>query len=576
MTERLETFQRRFFDGPAVFTRIGDGAIGGKAAGLEFVHRSVIPRIDASPFPEVTVTVPTTTVLTTDVFDAFMARNDLADVIAGDEPDGRIAHAFLRGAFPADYVGDLRALIAGVKTPLAVRSSSLLEDRLDHPFAGVYATKMIPNNKIETDKRFADLMAAVKFVWASTYFAAARSYRRAIGQPEGAEKMAVIIQEVVGRRRGDRFFPDLSGVGRSYNYYPTGHGEASDGVVNLALGLGKTIVDGGLTWTYCPAYPRSPAPFCGIADMLKHTQTTFWHVDMGPTPPPDPLAETEFMAQAGLDAACDDGAIRFLVSTYDPSSDRCYAGLGGTGPRVLDFSSVLTDDRPPLNDVIRAMVGQAKAAMQAEVEIEFAAVLDPKDGTPARLAFLQLRPMLVSGQQVDVSAEDLQGPALVATELILGNGRVSDLTDVVYVRPDTFGAEFTRDIARELAGINARLLDEGRRYLLIGFGRWGSSDPWLGIPVEWGQISAARVIVEATLPGMTPDLSQGSHFFHNLLGLQILYLSVRDRLDRPIDWDVLARQTVIAETNFVRHVRCHAPLDVRVDGHSGRGVVTLG
>jgi hypothetical protein len=570
----VPTFDRAFFGAAEAFTRVGAGDLGGKASGLELVRERILARLDGAEFPGVTVEVPTLTVLSTELFDDFMARNDLYAVALSGLPDDRLAHAFLRASLPPEHIGDLWALIDKVHTPLAVRSSSRLEDALDHPFAGVYGTKMIPNNQMTTDARFHHLVEAVKFVYASTFFRGARAYLRSIGQPPDAEKMAVIIQEVVGRRYGDRYYPVVSAVARSYNYYPTGHARAEDGVVNLALGLGRQIVDGGLSWSYAPPYPKAPPPYNDTRDLLKNSQTSFWAVNMGRPPRPDPIRETEYLARHPLGAAETDGTIALVASTFDASSDRLRPGIGAAGPRALNFAPLLSGMSVPFNDVVKRILALAEEALGTAVELELAMTLDERRGLPARLACLQVRPMMISRDEVDVAAEDLVGDdVLLASEQVLGNGVRDDLTDIVYLKPDAFDARHTRAIARELERVNQSLAEEDRPYLLIGFGRWGSSDSWLGVPVEWPQIGMARVIVEATLPAMNPDLSQGSHFFHNLIGLHVLYLSVPHGGAHAVDWDWLARQPALAETTFVRHVRTARPLVVRVDGRDGRGVV---
>jgi hypothetical protein len=386
--------------------------------------------------------------------------------------------------------------------------------------------------------------------------------------------MAVIIQEVVGQRAGNRFFPCVSGVARSHNYYPTGHAMAEDGVVTLALGLGKTIVDGGLSWSYSPAFPKAPPPFNDLGDLLKNTQTRYWSVHMGDPPPHDPIRETEYLVQSGLAEAEDDGALRYLVSTYDAGSDRLNPGLDAHGPRALTFAPLLGSRLLPFNDLLRRLLGHSENALGTPVEIEFAINLDRRDDLPAPVGFLQVRPMMVGGERIDVADTDLVAEdVLLASENVLGNGLRTDLEDVVFIKPDAFEPTETLAIARELEHINLGLIKEGRRYLLIGFGRWGTSDPGLGIPVAWGQISGARVIVEATLPDVQPDLSQGSHFFHNLLSFHVLYLSVEHHGPYRIDWEWLGRQPVKESTTHTTHVRLPDPLDILVDGVSGRGVI---
>lgn len=580
-------FDRQFLASDENFTVIGDGAIGGKAKGLGFIKRVLAEACPAGTIPDVAVSIPRLTVVGTDVFAEFMERNGLREIVASGAPDDRIAHAFQKAELPVRIVGDLRALIAEMRTPLAIRSSSLLEDALSHPFAGTYATKMIPNNQPDVATRFQRLVEAIKFVYASTYFRDAQSYRRAIGESAADERMAVIIQEVVGRRHGDRFYPTVSGVIRTYNFYPTGPARPADGVVHLALGLGKTIVDGGMTWSYCPAYPRHGPPHGSVHELMKNSQTTFWAVHMGPPPPYDPINEAEYLVQGNLADAEYDGVLRRVASTYSAESDRLVLGTGVPGPRVLTFAPLLDLEDVPLNRVIERVAAACKAAVGSDVEIEFAMTLDhPGDsaaggdttarrtGPPHRFGFLQLRPTRVADETVEVGGEELAGPrVLAATECVLGHRLLEDVCDVVYVKPSSFEARHTRAVAAEIEAINQRLADEGRFYVLIGFGRWGSSDPWLGIPVTWPQISAARVIVEATLPDMNVDPSQGSHFFHNLTSFRVPYLTVRHTGPHGIDWGWLDRLPAVQEAAFVRHVRTPAPLCVKVDGHAGRGVI---
>ena len=567
-------FGREFFGSDLAFTRISSGELGGKAAGLEMVRQRILSDLDRAEFPGIDVHVPTLTVLTTDVFDRFMQHNDLYPMALSDAPDDRIAHAFQQTELPAEFVGDLRALISKVHTPLAVRSSSLLEDALDHPFAGVYGTKMIPNNQVDADTRFLRLVEAIKFVYASTFFSEAKGYIRSVGQALQSEKMAVIIQEVVGVRRGERFYPCMSGVARSYNYYPSGHARPQDGVVNLAIGLGKQIVDGGLSWTYSPAYPEAPAPFKNIGDRMRNTQTRFWAVHMGRSPLPDPIHETEYLVQCDLASAEEDDALQYLVSTYDSQSDRLRPGLPAPGPRVADFAPMLHWGAIPLNALLKRLLELSEKAVGAAVEIEFAVNLDSQRGLRARIGFLQVRAMMVSEQEVAVSGDELASEdAIIASDQVMGNGIRDGIQDVVYLKPEAFEARHTPRIASELEKINQALAEAGHTYLLIGFGRWGSSDPWLGVPVKWAQISGARVMVEATLPKMNPDLSQGAHFFHNLISFHVLYLSLGHAGKYRIDWEWLNGHEAIAETEFVRHIRLPRPLTIKVDGKRGRGVV---
>ncbi len=570
-------FDRQFLSSDRDFTVIGTGALGGKALGLAFIKRIIAEQCPPGLVPGLNIRIPRLTVVQTDAFEQFMARNRLWDVVRAEPPDDRLAHAFQRADLPPLILGDLRAIVQEMHSPLAIRSSSLLEDALRHPFAGTYATKMIANNQPDTDHRFQRLAEAIKYVWASTFFQDARSYLRAIGRTCEDERMAVIIQEVVGRRHGDRFYPAISGVIRTYNFYPQPPARPEEGVVSLALGLGKTIVDGGVVWTYSPAHPTLSPPYGSTRELLEHTQTEFWAVNMGPPPAYDPINEAEYLISGTLADAEADGTLRPLASTYDAESDRLVIGLGRHGPRALTFAPVLELNAIPLNPGIRHLMTVCRAALSSDVEIEFAVTFDPRGSGPAEFGFLQLRPTLVSGERVAVPDHELADPAaLVTSDRVLGNGARDDLTDIVYVRPDTFAPQHTRAVAAELEGLSRALVEAGRHCILIGFGRWGSSDPWLGIPVTWPQIAAARVIVEATRPDMHVTPSQGSHFFHNMTGFGVLYFTVHHAGPGRIHWDALAALPPVREGPFVRHVRAPTPLTVRVDGRTGRGIIAPG
>lgn len=568
-------FERVFFESGEPFMRIGNGDCGGKAWGLVGARDVLDAHLPEDEFRQVRIEIPTTTVIATDIFDAFMERNDLYETALSGAPDDRIALAFQGGDFPVEYVGDLRSLVERTAgRPLAVRSSSMLEDALAHPFAGIYETKMIPNNQADPSARFKRLLEAVKFVYASTFFRAAASYIQATDKSLRDEKMAVIVQEVVGESFGERFYPHLSGVCRSYNYYRTGTAKPEEGVVNLASGLGKTIVDGGVSWSYSPAHPRSRPPFATTSELMKNTQLRFWAVNMGKPPSYDPIRETEYLVEADLEEADYDNALRFVASTYDPSRDRLSPGVGTKGPRVLDFAPLLDLSLWPLNAVIKRLLEVFERETSAAVEIEFAVTFPQSTESVARFAFLQVRPMMVSREQIDVP-ESAAGDSnlLLYSDRVMGNGAEDSIRDVVYVIPEAFEARLTPTVASELEAFNRRLRNEGKPYLLIGFGRWGSSDPWLGIPVNWGQISGAKTIVESTLEGMNVEPSQGAHFFHNISSFRVSYFTVHHESGSGVDWDWLSRQHVVHETELVRHVELERALMVKVDGRTGRGAI---
>ena len=573
----IAPFDRRFFTGQEKLTAIGRGALGGKAHGLALMRDILESRLAPSYRPDIEIVVPTLTVITTEFFDLFMKQNDLREVAHSGLRDDLIAGAFQKADLPAQLVGDLRALIAQVQTPLAVRSSSLLEDAMFEPFASVYATKMIPNNQMSPDARFLKLVEAVKFVYASTFFKDAKNYIQATRHATTDEKMAVIIQEVVGVRHGERFYPHLSGVARSYNFYPLGNARPADGVINLALGLGKTIVDDGVAWSYSPAYPKANPPYNSLDDLLSQTQSEFWAVNMGWPLEFNPIKETEYMMRFSLAEAEKDGALQFLASTYRAQDDKIVYGIAEKGPRVIDFAPILKFDLIPLNRMLRALLKLCEETLERMVEVEFALTLDERRGAPARFGFLQVRPMVVSEAEVHIAADEMTGAnVLVASEAALGNGLLENIQDIVYIKPDKFSVHHSEAIASELEILNHGLVSSGSHYLLIGFGRWGTSDPQAGIPVNFGQICGARVIVESALPETSSMLSQGSHFFHNITSFKVFYLSVSQWDRYKIDWEWLKAQEVVRETEFARHVRLTSPLEIKVDGMTGRGVIRHG
>jgi len=572
--DEIPQFDRNFFTGKEKFTRIGSGSIGGKAQGLANVADTLQTAVGAEHSLLVDVAIPTLTVVATELFDLFLEYNDLHEIAFSDSRDDLIAHAFQKAELPPQMVGDLRALVAQVRSPLAVRSSSMLEDAMFEPFASVYTTKMIPNNQKDVDVRFRKLVEAIKYVYASTFFGHAKNYIRATRHKTADEKMAVIIQEVVGALHNDRFYPHVSGVARSYNFYPLGYAKPSEGVIDLAIGLGKTVVDEGVAWSYSPSYPHANPPYNSVRDLLKQTQTRFWAVNMGEPAAYDPIKETEYLVRYDLADAEADGTLTFVASTYRAADDRIVMGTRTPGPRVVDFGPILKGGQVPLNDVLHRLLKACEQALGCVVEVEFAVTLDEARGVPARLGFLQVRPMVLTHDVVDITNEELRGGnALVASESVLGNGTVEGVRDVVYVKPEDFHITRTAEVARELEGVNRTLMAEGRPYVLMGFGRWGSSDPLCGIPVNFGQISGTRAIVEVALPNMSYMLSQGSHFFHNITSFKVCYFSVAHDEKHRIDWDWLKRQKVAHETDLLRLIRLDAPLEIRVDGRTGRGVI---
>jgi len=567
-------FDRHFFESDNQISCIGSGELGGKANGLVLIQDILNKKVVQEKLNGSFVSIPKMIVIRTNVFDTFMRLNDLYDMIG--LPDDRIALAFQNANLPFEILGDLRTIVSNVKQPLAVRSSGVLEDDMFEPFAGIYGTKMTPNNQHDIDTRFKKLTEAIKFVYASTYFKAAREYMFATGHSTEEEKMAVIIQEVVGTRHNDRFYPEISGVACSYNFYPFGNAKPDDGVVNLALGLGKTIVDGGAAWSYSPSFPDSGPPFNSIGDMLKNTQTRFWAVNMGKPPGYDPVKETEFMIKGDIAEAETDGTLRYLVSTYDVESDRVWPGQSGKGPRILTFAPVLTMEYIPLNRLIKQLLEICEEELRSPVEIEFAVTIygNKKSKPTFRFGFLQVRPMVVSTEDIEITDEEFaREDVFIASNSVLGNGIIHSINDIVFVDPVDLNAVSAAQTVQELDNLNRRLVEQQRPYILIGYGRWGTSDHSAGIPVRWEQISGARVIVEAVKDEMYTEMSQGSHFFHNVTSFKVFYFSLSSSDSKAIDREWLFKQKMLEERGFVKYVRTEKALKVKVDGKTGKGVI---
>lgn len=571
-SELLPFNRSKFLNAEQKITYIGSGEIGGKAHGLASINHIIKSKINNSKFQEIEVGIPAMTIIRTGIFDTFMKQNKLYEIALSDTSDARIAHAFQKADLPFEVLGDLRALISQVTTPLAIRSSSMLEDAMHEPFAGIYGTKMTPNNQTDINMRFKKLVEAIKFVYASAFFRSAKDYMRATPHTNADEKMAIIIQEVIGKRFNKRYYPELSGVARSHNYYAFGHADPKDGIVNLALGLGKTIVDGGFTWSYCPRYPKADPPFNSIDDMLKNTQTHFWSVNMGSSPAYDPINEAEYLIDDHIISAEEDDTLKNIASTLDSQSGRIVMGVFKQGPRLLNFAPILRLNEPPLNDLMIDLMKVCEENEGAPVEIEFAMTFSEKG--PHKFGFLQVRPMAVSTDIVDVADEELKSDHLLASSsMVLGNGLNEQIHDIVYIKSKTFDVMKTHQIATELENINSSLLKENCPYLLMGFGRWGTSDVTTGIPVNWGQISGAKAVLEASLANVNFEQSQGSHFFHNVTGFGVFYFSVPFEKTNDIDWEWLDSIPAETETEMVRHVRLIKPLKMKVDGRQGKGII---
>ncbi len=559
------------------FLRIGSGSLGGKARGLAFVRHLLRKSRITRRFPGVRISVPPAVVLATDVFDQFLAENNLLDFALHCEDDDEIQRKFLAAPLSASLNDDIKSFLAEVKHPLAVRSSSLLEDSQYQPFTGVYETFMLGNQQANPEERLTALSDSIRRVYASTFSRHAKAYVRATPYRLEEEKMAVILQQVVGTPHGERFYPDFSGVVRSHNFYPVPPMTFEDGIAAVALGLGRAVVDGGKCLTFCPRYPRNLVQFSSVEDILANSQTEFWALELDGAPEgrPGHWHERRF----NLDAAESDGTLRALASTYSKDNHAIYDGVSRPGARIVTFAPMLKHGTFPLAEILDVLVRAGEDALGNPVEIEFAVRLPqeagPVAGPVAEFGFLQIRPLTLASDGEELALDDVQPERLICqSSKVLGNGRIENLYDAVVVDSQRFERSRSQEVAEAVAQFNHRLNGENRPYLLIGVGRWGSTEPWLGIPVEWDEISGARVIVEAGFRDFRVTPSQGSHFFQNLTAFQIGYFTVNpDAGEGSVDWQWLTEQAAVEEEGCVRHLQFAEPMRVVMNSRTSQGVI---
>lgn len=568
----VAVFLRDRFDQYSNFARIGDGSLGGKGRGLAFIDNIVKKHEDINKFDNIEVVIPKTVVLCTDIFDEFMDTNELYQVALSDTPDEEILKAFLRARLPERLAEDLMTFLEVVQHPIAIRSSSLLEDSHYQPFAGIYSTYMIP---YVDDKytRLRMLSDAIKGVYASVFYRDSKDYMTATSNVIDQEKMAVILQEAVGTQYGTRFYPHISGVARSINYYPIGDEKAEEGTVSLALGLGKYIVDGGVTLRFSPYHPNQILQTSELDIALKDTQTRFLALDMSNKVEDFDVNDGFNLLRLSVKEAAKDGALTYIASTFDPYDQVIRDGIYDGGRKVMTFAGVLQHNVIPLPEVLQKVMHYGAGEMRRPVEIEFAVKMN--DDKTATFYMLQIRPMVDNKMNLD---EDLSEVAdekcLIRSNSAIGHGITNDIRDIVYIRSERFNAANTPVIADEVTKVNSQFLKEGLNYVLVGPGRWGSSDPWLGVPVKWPNISAAKVIVEAGVKGFNVDPSQGTHFFQNLTSLGVGYFTVNDYLGEDIyREDYLNSLPAVSETEHIRHVRLPHPMTIKIDGMKKKGII---
>ena len=569
----VAVFRRDRFDRYSNFARIGEGSLGGKGRGLAFIDNIVKHHPELNQFDNATVMIPKTVVLCTDLFEEFMDHNNLYQLALSDADDAVILDAFRRATLPASLEGDILTFIEATSSPIAVRSSSLLEDSHYQPFAGIYNTYMVP--LLENRHRMLSMLCdAIKGVYASVFFKDSKAYMQATRNVIDQEKMAVILQEVVGRQYGDRYYPSMSGVGRSLNYYPIGDERAEEGIVNLALGLGKYIVDGGQTLRICPHHPGKVLQMSDTEMALRETQTRFYALDLKNMGENFSVDDAFNLLKLSVREADKDGALQHLASTYNPTDQVIYPGVYPDGRKIISFVGVLEHDVVPLPHLLREVLRLGQEAMRRPVEIEFAVEIEAASRSCV-FYLLQIRPMVDVKSDVHINLSEIRPETiLLQSNNALGHGQMDGITDVVYVKTEGYNAGNNPLIAEEISRINAKFLDRGEHYVLVGPGRWGSSDSWLGIPVKWPNISAARIIVEAGLTNYRVDPSQGTHFFQNLTSFGVGYFTINDfNGDGVYNRAVLDALPAVEETAHVRHVRFPHALSIKVDGKKKLGYV---
>ena len=572
----ISQFDRTTFDEYFSISRIGQGSIGGKARGLAFLDSLINRNALRHLYEKIDISIPKTVVLGTDIFDEFMDNNELYPIALSDEySDEQILQFFLDAKLPESVQEDLFTIASLVNQPLAVRSSSLLEDSHYQPFAGIYNTYMIPSTEKNLDKKFEMLNQAIKSVYASAFFADSKAYMQATANVIDEEKMAVVLQEVCGKKYGNYFYPTLSGVARSLDYYPIPPEKPKDGTTNIALGLGKYIMDGGLSLRFSPQYPKKVMQTATPETTLRETQKYFYALDLSPEKFVPSVNDSINLVKLRIKDAEKDDSIRKIASTYDLQNNVIRDGYNYDGKKLITFSAILKHNVLPLAEILQKTLYLGAKEMDNPVEIEFVVDLNTKKGEKIKFYLLQIRPIASKEQSVHLNPQKInRNKTLILSYSALGNGLIDNVRDVVYVKPQTFDAAHNGETANMIGEINRKFVEKEKGYILIGPGRWGSADPWLGIPVKWSQISEARLIVESGLENYRIDPSQGTHFFQNLTSFRVGYFSLNPYLnDGVFDLEFLSKQPAIYENETLRHVRFKKPLVIKIDGKKNFGVV---
>ncbi len=563
------------FDEYAVFTRLGDGQLGGKARGLAFIDSVINKHKIMYSWEGVTVAIPRTVVITTDMFDEFMEENSLYDFALSNAGDEEILDRFVQSRTPSRLKSYVRDIVGFFNAPLAIRSSSLLEDSHYQPFAGVYSTYMIPNNHSEKVVRMQQLEQAIKSVYSSVFFRESKAYIAATSNVIDEEKMAVVIQEVSGRSYGNKFYPALSGVARSVNFYPIEPERYEDGVANIAFGLGKTIVEGGISLRFSPKYPEKSLQLSNPEFALRDSQKEFYSLNLDPDKFKPTIDDADNLFKLRIKEAVSDASLKYVASTYDYEDHMVRDGLYDTGKVIVTFANILRHNVFPLAGILQSLLEIGQKEMNNQVEIEFAANLDVPQGQNKAFYFLQIRPVVETQEKHRIKVNTcFPDKSIIISHQALGNGLIENIRDFIYVKPDSFNPANTKEIAAIVDRLNSEFVSKGRNYILVGPGRWGSADPWLGIPVKWAQISAARLIVEAGMKDFHIDPSQGTHFFQNLTSFNVGYFTINPFIgEGHYDLDFLNQKKAVYEDQFVRHLKFPDPLIIKIDGSKKAGIV---
>jgi CheY-like chemotaxis protein len=571
----IAKFDKSSYDEYQVFSRIGDASIGGKARGLGFINKIIKENKLYNRFQGVLITIPRTVVLSTDIFEEFMDHNNLYSIALADLPDEKILSEFLNADLPGRVYQDFYAFLSvSTNHPIAVRSSSKLEDSHFQPFAGIYSTYMIPRHP--DNKSMIKLMSdAIKEVYASVYYKESKAYMAATANIIDEEKMGIILQEVCGNRHGDIFYPTFSGVAQSINYYPIGSEKATDGIANVAFGLGKLIVEGGLSLRFSPKHSKRILQLSSVQSALRDTQKEFRALDMNVEHFVPSTDDGINILRLPVNEANNDGAMKYLASTYDRNNNILRDGISNSGKRIITFANILQYNLFPLADILSTLLELGQREMNNPIEMEFAVNLETPPGTPRIFNFLQIRPIVHTDEASVIDLSDINAEnALVYSESALGNGIFKNIFDLIYVKPESFNPAQNKDIALSVERINNEFIKKGSGYVLIGPGRWGSTDPWLGIPVKWPQISAARIIIESGLKNYRIDPSQGTHFFQNLTSFRVGYFTINPFINEGFyDVDFLNDMVADYEDDYLRQIHFANSLPIMVDGKSHRGII---